>query len=52
MKVLLKKNIKNDRQMRHTKTERVILETAYSQYLVKYSLMLNIIYKTTLCVLK
>ncbi|KAM3136779.1 hypothetical protein pb186bvf_011038 [Paramecium bursaria] len=35
MKVLLKKNIKNDRQKRHTQTERIILETASSDFLVK-----------------
>ena len=35
MKVLLKKNIKNDRHKRHTQTERVILETASNQFMVK-----------------
>lgn len=35
MKVLLKKNIKNERQKRHTQTERVILETAQSEFLVR-----------------
>lgn len=35
MKVLLKKNIKNERQKRHTQTERVILETASSDFLVR-----------------
>ena len=35
MKVLLKKNIKNDRHKRHTQTERFILATADNQFLVK-----------------